>query len=127
MHFDVARDAEASRRGKSPNLQFFNAETQFKVFRLRQEGSIYKAVPSTRWVLTWRVVDGKKSVEACPVAKGYQDPDLKDGNVDTSGRVTLRSNHLQVILLGALDKGKIWRLDIKNARRTWEQNAPSYC
>ena len=53
------------------------------------------------------MVDGKESVEARLVATGYQDPDLKDSNVDTSGRVSLRSSHLQVISLGAIRKWKI--------------------
>ena len=46
---------------------------------------ISKAVVSTRWVLTWKMADGRKCVEARPAAKAYRGPDLKDGNVDTSG------------------------------------------
>ena len=32
-------------------------------------------------------------------------PDLEDGPIETSGCVSLRSSHLQVISLGALKKG----------------------
>ena len=48
-------------------------------------------------MLTWEMVDDKKNVKALSVAKGYQDPDPKDGFVDTLGRVSFPSSHLQVI------------------------------
>ena len=37
------------------------------------------------------MVDCKKDAKGRLAAKGYQGPDLKDGIVDTSGRVSLRS------------------------------------
>ena len=43
------------------------------------------------------MVEGVKAVKARPVVKGFRDPDLKDGIVETSGRVGIRSFHLQVI------------------------------
>ena len=70
--------------------------------------------------------------------------------MDTSGRVSLRSSHLQVITLSDLKKWKLRSLDIKNAllradtlqrnvflqappewepsdpRRFWKLNAPAY-
>ena len=49
------------------------------------------------------------------VAKGYQDPDLRDGNVDTAGCVGRRSSNLQPISLGALRKWPIRSPRIKNA------------
>ena len=55
----------------------------------------------TRWVLTWTVVDGVITVKARLVANGYQEPDLKDGLVETAGCVSLRSSHLQVVSLAA--------------------------
>ena len=60
-------------------------------------------------------MDGIKKEKARLVAKGFQDPDLTEGLVDTSGCVSLRSSHLQVVSLSALNKWKIWSLDIKNA------------
>ena len=39
-----------------------------------------KDIVDTRWVLTWKEVDGRKTVKARFVAKGYQDPDLRDSN-----------------------------------------------
>ena len=61
------------------------------------------------------MADGIKKGKARLVAKGFQDPDLAEGLVDTSGCVSLRSSHLQVASLSALNKWKIWSLDIKNA------------
>ena len=49
------------------------------------------------------------------MAKGYQDPDLWEGIVDTFECVSLRSSHLQVISLGAVMRWKLRSLDIKNA------------
>ena len=84
------------------------------------------------------------------VARGFQDPDLAAGLVDTSSCVSLRSSHLQVISLSALKKWSLWSLDIKNAflqadpfprevylqaprewcprmpSRIWRLNAPAY-
>ena len=69
----------------------------------------------TRWVLTWKMVEGVKTVKARLVATGYQDPDLKNGLVETSGCVSPRSSHLQVVSLAALRGRRLWSLDIKNA------------
>ena len=56
-----------------------------------------------------------KNVKAKLVAKGYQNPVPQAGIVDTSGCVSLRSPHLQVISLRDEKKGKLWSLDIYNA------------
>ena len=53
--------------------------------------------------------------EGAPCGKRFQDPDLKDGLVETSGCVSLRSSHLQVISLSALQQRTLRSLDIKNA------------
>ena len=63
---------------------------------------------STRWVLTWEMVDGAKCAEARLAAKGY-------GNVDTSGRASNRLSNLQVASPGAIEKKKICGLDFRNA------------
>ena len=60
------------------------------------------------------MVDGEKGGKARLVAKSHQGPDLRGGSVGTSGRVSLRSLHLQVIPPGALEKWSIWILDVKN-------------
>ena len=44
-----------------------------------------KDTADSRRRLTWEEVEGKHTAEARLVAKGYQDPDLKDGNVDIAG------------------------------------------
>ena len=54
-------------------------------------------------------------MKASPVAEGYQDPDLRDGLVDTPGRDSFRFSRLQVISLGAVGTWNIWSLGIKNA------------
>ncbi len=69
----------------------------------------------TRRVLTLEVVEGKRTVKARLVARGFQDPDLAAGLVDTSSCVSIRSSPLQVISLIALKKWSLWSLDIKNA------------
>ena len=74
-----------------------------------------KQLVDTRWVLTWEMAEGKKCVKARIAAKGFQDPDLKDGLAETSGCVSLRSSRLQVISPSAIRNGKLWGLDIKNA------------
>ena len=54
-------------------------------------------------------------VKARLVAKGYQDSGVKDDLVETSGRTILRSSHLQVISLGALEKWDTWNVGKQNA------------
>ena len=85
------------------------------VFSPHSACAVQKQLVQTRWVLTWKIVEGKKRVTARLVAKGFQDPDLKDGLVETSGCVGLRSSHLQVISPSAIRQRKLWSLDIKNA------------
>ena len=65
------------------------------------ESTLSKSVVNARWVLNWPMADGKKHVKARTVAKGYQDPDPRDGFVETSGRASGRSSHLQAISLCA--------------------------
>ena len=49
------------------------------------------------------------------MAKGRQGPDLQGGTVGTSGRVSLRSSHLQVISLRGIKKWDLWSSGIENA------------
>ena len=42
----------------------------------------------------------KESAEASLAGRGNQDPDLREGALDTPGCVSLRSSRLQVISLG---------------------------
>ena len=84
------------------------------------------------------------------MAKGYQDPDLRNGNVDIASCVSCRSSHSQLISLWPSKKWPMWTLDIKNAflqadgfdrdvylrapcrwntkgnRRAWRLRAPAY-
>ena len=96
------------------------------------------------------LVDGEEDVKARFVSKGYQGPDLKDGLVETSGSVSLRSSHLRVRYLGDLTKSDNCCPDImsaslhtdgfrrevflcapvewrpEGARRIWKLYAPAY-
>ena len=92
-----------------------DAWKQFKVSEPFKKRDIPKAVVSTRWVLTWKAADGAKCVKSLLASKGYQEPELKDGNVDASGCVRLHSSHLRVIPLGPIETWKIWSLDTENA------------
>ena len=57
------------------------AQAQFKVYSLMEPGKCNKEVVGTRWVLTWEMVEGDKTVQARLAAKGRRNPDLKDGLV----------------------------------------------
>ena len=78
-------------------------------------GDAGKTAVGTRWFLTWKLVEGVKTVKARLAAQGFQDPDPQDGAVDTSGRANLRPSDLQIVSLSALKNWKRWNLEIKNA------------
>ena len=61
-------------------------------------GSQSKDVVDARWVLPWMEADDVKTGRAPLMAKGYRDPDLRNGNVDTADCVSRRSSHLRLIL-----------------------------
>ena len=71
----LARDAKVGE---------LDAWRQFRVFEHFKGSDVSNAVVSTRWVLARQMVDSKKCVKARPVAKGYQDPDLRNGLAGTS-------------------------------------------
>ena len=71
---DLARDAKVTE---------LDAWKQFKAFEHPKESNIPMAVVSTGLARTRKMADGKECAQERLVAKGYQDPDLKDGNVDT--------------------------------------------
>ena len=54
-----------------------------------EEGDSGKSAVDTRWVLTWKMVEGFKTVKARMVVRGSQGSDLKEGVVDASGRASL--------------------------------------
>ena len=77
---------------------------QIDVFEPRKNDNVSRQNAPTRRILTWMMVGGRKSIKARLVAKGYQDPHLRGGIVDTPGRVSIRSSHLQMISLRAIEK-----------------------
>ena len=67
-------------------------------------GTSSTSVVDTRWAPTWKLAAREKDIQASSAAKGYRGPDLREGIVETSGGVSIRSSHLRVISLGALKK-----------------------
>ena len=110
-----AEEAQHADLVEAATLKEVDAWRRFDVFEPRRQGTAWKQIAQTRWVLTWKMVNGKKCGKAKLVAKGYQGPELQDGTVGTSGRVSLRYSHLQVISLRAIEKRNLWSSDIKNA------------
>ena len=88
---------------------------KFDVYTQRNECQVSKKVVQRRLVSTWKMVDGKMCVKARLVAKGFQDPDLQEERVDTSGCLRLRSSRLRVFFIIAIKKWGIWGVDIKIA------------
>ena len=94
----------------------FDARKQFKAFDPFKEGCISKAAVSARWAPTWEMADGAKCVMTRVAAKGYEDPVLRDGSVDSAGRVSLcSSERSRLFSLGAFAKWKVRSLDVKYA------------
>ena len=106
--------AQADLLGKAKDGEL-GAWWQFKVPPPEKIGAQTKDVVDTRRALTWKEAGGKKAAAARQGAKGCQDPDLRDGNVDVAGRAGGRSSQLQSISRGACRGWKIWSLDIKSA------------
>ena len=88
VHAELAREAKGGEAEKWKS---------YEILKLLMAGDVGKSAVGARWVLTWIMVEGVTTVKARPAAKGFQDPDLKAGVLDTSGCVSLRSSHLQVI------------------------------
>ena len=88
--------------GRAGRLRELEAWEKFNVYSPHEACKEQKQIAQTRRVLTWKLADGKKRVKARLEAKGFQDPDLKGEMLDTSGRVSFRSSHLQAISLSAI-------------------------
>ena len=75
-----------------PKEREFAARKKCKVFEPGCVGTASGAIAHTRWVLTRKMVGRVKSAWALSAARGYQGPYLKDGSVETPGRVSVRSS-----------------------------------
>ena len=106
LHSDLAQEGK---------LRELAAWKKSDAYTKRNEMNTSKQIAQTRWVLSWKMVARVERAMARPAAKGFQGPELKAGLVDVSGCVSLRSSHLQVVPISALQKWKLWSLDIKNA------------
>ena len=62
----------------------------FDVCEPRKQQNVSEQIAQTRWVITWKMVDGRRNVKARLVATGHQDPDRLEGIAETSGRVSLK-------------------------------------
>ena len=146
---ELAQEQHADVEQQAAKTKELDAWKKCDAFEPRNDCDVSEDV-QTRCVPASRMADGHKDVKARLVAKGYQDPDLQVGNVDTSGRVSLRSSCLQVILLRAIKKCKLCSLDTKDAllqpdgsirdvflyaspgwepsreKQTWKLKAPAY-
>ena len=71
----------------------------FNVFAPTAYANFKKTIVGTRWVLTWKVIEGKASVKARLVVGGLQDPASLQGLVATAGCVSIRLSHLQLLCL----------------------------
>ena len=94
MYADQVREGE---------LRELAAWEKFDVYARRNACNASREIAQIRWVLTWKTVDGEKCVKARLAARGFQDPDLREGLVDTSCCISLRSSHSQVISLNAIN------------------------
>ena len=74
-----------------------------------------KAVVDSRRAPTWKLVDGRRVVEARLAPGGYQGPDPKARPLGTPGCVGLWPSHLQVVLKSALRKWKLRSLEFRSA------------
>ena len=63
---------------------------KFDVYTQRNACHVSKKVAQTRRVLTRKMIDGTQCVMARLPAKGFRDPGLQEGPVDTPGCVSLR-------------------------------------
>ena len=88
---------------------------RFKVSSPVKMGAESKEMVDTRWVPTRKEVDGVWTVRARTMAKGYQDPDPSNGNVDIAGCVSRGSPRPQLTPRGALKKWPFWSAGIKNS------------
>ena len=86
--------ADIAQKAKAGVLE---AWEQLKVPPPVKMGAQSKDSVDTRWVLTWKEVDGVKTVGARSAAEGYRDTDLREGDVDTAGCVSRRPPHLQLM------------------------------
>ena len=95
MHADLVN------KGKQREPEAWEKFDEFSPLSARK---VQKQIVQTRWVLTWKMKEWQTCVKARLVAEGFEDPDLKEGLVETSGCVSLRSSHLHVISLSAIRK-----------------------
>ena len=79
MHADPVREATGRE---------LDRRKQLKVSPPGEMGSQPKDVVNTRWALPQEEAEGAETVIARLVAKGYQGPDLRNGEMDIVGSVS---------------------------------------
>ena len=67
-HAELVRAAKIGKLG---------AWKKFDVSEPRRDRDVSNRIAQTRWVLTWKRADGRKTVKARLATKGYRDPDIR--------------------------------------------------
>ena len=75
LHADLAQVAREKK---------IAAWQQCKVAQPLRQGCDSKSAVATWWIPEWKVVDGRKTVEARMASRGFQDPDRQVGSVESS-------------------------------------------
>ena len=111
---DANRFSEEVGAARNPGL---DAWCKFKVPSPVFWKNVAADIADARWVLTWKSAGGRRTVEARLVARGFQDPDLAAGLVDTTSCVSLSSSRRKVISFSSLGKRRASRnCDVRTSR-----------
>ena len=89
---------------RAPPERELAARKEFDAHRPVVRSTKKKTIAETRRELAWEVVVAQTSAKARPVITGFQGPDLHQGLVETAGCVSMRSFHLRLLRLRALEK-----------------------
>ena len=74
-----------ARAVRDAKVKELDAWKSLKVSKSLRAGDGIETAVDTRWALAWEMAEGGKTARARLAAKSFQDPDLKNGIVDTSG------------------------------------------
>ena len=99
---------------RKAKVKEWNSFVENKVVELASRlGVDAKRIIGSRWVLTWKKVDGGKTAKARLVLLGYQDPDL--GAYARSSPTLTRLGRHSVLQIAAQEGWNLFSLDAKNA------------
>lgn len=107
----TAEEKEAFRQAKTKEWMSFVDNNVGEI--AMRAGIDPQRIIGSRWVLTWKLVDGAKVPKARLVLLGYQDPDL--GEYTRSSPTLTRTGRTLVLALMAQFVWQVFSLDAKNA------------